>query len=272
MNRGNRKWGYFRAGKMVFAIGFLILLFSFEVAAESCVSENWHNHVCSQMCYPDCSAEMLSSGYIDYVYSDFYEKERELLDFKSDERSKGIGVTRTMGWAGGILGGVTPLIFGSFFDFGGLKVLLSAAGGGFVGGVGGILFAEVMTPVDGEEGRRFKNPVGGCILGIPFGALIGAASGATAGGLMFVGTGSDNPDSFSGPGLGMFAGAIIGGAVGGLAGGVSGLLISGYSNTYETGQINLKNNEVELTVPSVYVYSDCFGKKDVAYGMELFKF
>ncbi|MBN1695301.1 hypothetical protein JW879_07875 [candidate division WOR-3 bacterium] len=271
MNSKSKKCGYFGAGKMGFVIGSLVFLFSFGVAGESGVSENWRNHFCSQICCSDCPAEMPGSGYVDYVNADSYEKERELLDFKKDERSKGLGVTRTMGWAGGVLGGATPLIFGSLLDVGGLEVLLSAAGGGFVGGAGGFLFAKVMTPVEGEK-RGVKNPVAGCILGIPFGALIGAASGAAAGGLMFIGTESDSPDSFSGPGFGMFAGAIIGGAVGGLAGGVSGILISGYSNTYESERINLKNNEIELTVPTVYVYSDIFGKKDIAYGVELFNF
>jgi hypothetical protein len=271
MNSKSKKWGYFGAGKMVFVISLLVLLFSFEVAAESCVSENWHCLVCSQICYSDYPAEMLGSGYVDYVYSDSYEKEREILDFKMDERSNEAGITKTMGWAGGVLGGLTPLIFGSLLDVGGLGILLSAAGGGFVGGAGGVLFAKVMTPVEGEEGG-VRNPVGGCILGMPFGALIGAASGATAGGLMFIGAESDSPDSFGGSGFGMFAGAIIGGVVGGLAGGVSGIFISGYSNTYGTGQINLKNNEIELTAPSVCVYSDRFGKKDVAYGVELVKF
>ncbi len=224
-------------------LSFYILLLPQAVSAGSNVSEYWHNSICLQVYYSNAYIEDSPSIDIDYAYYDPYDEEEgeeewedeweeekeieiepETLESQIVRRNKEKTAKKTMGIVGGVMGALTPL----FFAVEGVQaygVLLGIAGGGLVGSGGGFLFAEAMIPGEDIEGGNVKPPAG-CLLGAFLGTLIGAASGATAGGLMLIGTGSDSPDSFGGPGFGIFAGAIIGGMVGSVTGGIAGASIT----------------------------------------------
>jgi hypothetical protein len=116
------------------------------------------------------------------------------------------------------MGALPPLIFAGAFAYSGYLhgygVLAATAGGTVVGSLSGNVFARAMISMNQ------KNAAVGFLTGVPLGAFFGALSGATAGGLLLMGTPSD--ELFSGPKFGAAAGAIIGAIVGGITGGIAG--------------------------------------------------
>jgi hypothetical protein len=262
---------------------FFVLFSPVKVTADSSVSENWHNSLCLRFYCSNTYFEDFSSSDINYTSNDPYgeegeeewedeqeevevKAEPETLESQIDRANKEARIIRSTTITGGVMGVLPTLVFGSSLGVQPSGFFFGAVGGGIVGSLSGNLFARAM--IQGEDHNAVKGFLGGIALGM----LAGAVSGATAGGLMLIGTESDSDDFFGGPGLGMLGGAIIGAVVGGITGGIAGAAINVSLNTTETGLIDFRNCEINLSTPSINIHSDPFGQKEISYGVELIKF
>ncbi len=225
---------------MFLLLSFFILFLPQAVSADSNVSKYWHNSICLQVYYSNIYIEDSPSINIDYAYYDPYddevggkeweddwgkegeiEREPGTLELQIDRANKEARIIKNTTITGGIMGTLSPLIFAGIFSYSGYLhgygVLAATAGGALVGSLSGNGFARVMVSMNNKDAAV------GFFTGIPLGMLCGALSGATVGGLMFLGAESGSDDWIDvGPRLGIFGGAIIGAIVGGITGGIAG--------------------------------------------------
>lgn len=273
---------------MLLLLSFFLLFFPQAVSAGSGVSEYWHTSICLRVYYSSSYIEDFSSIDIDCAYYDPYAEEEgdeewedeweneeeieiepESLELQMERANKEARIVRNTTITGGVMGALPTLIFGAIFaSSGDLQIyglLLGTAGGAIVGSLSGNAFARAMISMNQ------KNAAVGFFTGVPLGMLCGALSGATAGGLVFLGAESSPNDWIEvGPRFGMFGGAIVGAIVGGITGGIAGASIN--VSLSRIGLLNFKDNRVIIGNPSMYMHSDPFGGKEVAYGVELVKF
>jgi hypothetical protein len=227
---------------LILLLLFFILFLPQAVSAASDVSEYWHNSICLQMYHSNVYLKDLSLIDINYAYIDTYDEEEgeeewedeweeeievepETLESQIERANKEARIIRNTTITGGIMGTLPTLIFAGIFAGSGdvqvYGILAGTAGGAVMGSLSGNAFARVMISMNN------KNASVGFLTGVPLGMLFGALSGATAGGLMFIGAESDPNDWIEvGPRFGMFGGAIIGTIVGGITGGIAGSSIN----------------------------------------------
>ncbi len=154
-------------------------------------------------------------------------------------RSREEKLTRAGLIAGTAVGAMPGLIIAAN-NSEGLNATLCTVGGGLVGSLSGFAYAKVFI-------ASKPSPPQGVVQGVLLGGLAGAATYATAGGLLFVGYQDD--DSPDGCGIGIFIGGIIGAATGAVVGGVSGAIASDYLGESYGAFINIQNENMALGMP-----------------------
>jgi hypothetical protein len=118
-----------------------------------------------------------------------------------------------------------------------LNVSMCVVGGGIVGGLSGYAYTKVFI-----ASRPSKTA--GVVHGVLLGGVMGAATYAAAGGLLFAA--HDDPD---GNGFGIFVGGIAGAVTGVVVGGFSGAVTANYLEESQSALINIQNENVGFGLP-----------------------